>query len=230
MERFSPRHEDLPETPPPSALTGEGICGQVKKFHAVLVEDDADDRFLCCKVLKSCPDIGDVVSYKDGQEAVSGMRGISQGESCAAGGCDTLFVIDLNMPLMDGFKLLGRIKAHPALRQERFLTGEPAEDGSTEIAWYRADGAPMDDAAWQDENLRTLCLFLARPANGEGADQLLIVCNAGEDCAVTLPEVNGIAGWKRVLDTGAEEGAFTAHDAGSPATVYAASLAVFEPA
>jgi hypothetical protein len=33
-----------------------------------------------------------------------------------------------------------------------------------------------------------------------------------------------------VLDTGAEEGAFTAHDAGSPATVYAASLAVFEPA
>ena len=121
-------------------------------------------------------------------------------------------------------------KAHPALRQERFLTGEPAEDGSTEIAWYRADGAPMDDAAWQDENLRTLCLFLARPANGEGADQLLIVCNAGEDCAVTMPEVNGIAGWKRVLDTGAEEGAFAAHDAGSPATVYAASLAVFEPA
>lgn len=121
-------------------------------------------------------------------------------------------------------------KAHPALRQERFLTGEPAEDGSTEIAWYRADGAPMDDAAWQDGNLRTLCLFLSRPANGEGADQLLIACNAGEDCAVTLPEVNGIAGWKRVLDTGAEESAFTAHDAGSPATVYAASLAVFEPA
>jgi glycogen operon protein len=88
----------------------------------------------------------------------------------------------------------------------------------------------MDDAAWQDGTLRTLCLFLARPANGEGADQLLIVCNAGEDCAVTLPEVNGIKSWKRVLDTGAEEGAFTVHDAESPATVYAASLAVFEPA
>jgi len=121
-------------------------------------------------------------------------------------------------------------KAHPALRQERFLTGEPAEDGSTEIAWYRADGAPMDDAAWQDETLRTLCLFLARPANGEGADQLFIVCNAGEDCAVTLPEVNGIAGWKRVLDTGAEDRAFKEHAAESPAMVYAASLAVFEPA
>ena len=121
-------------------------------------------------------------------------------------------------------------KAHPALRQERFLTGEPAEDGSTEIAWYRPDGAPMDDAAWQDENLRTLCLFLSRPANGEGADQLLIVCNAGEDCAVALPEVNGIAGWKRVLDTGAEDGAFKEHAAESPSTVYAASLAVFEPA
>jgi CheY-like chemotaxis protein len=141
MERFSPRHEDLPETPPPSALTGEGICGQVKKFHAVLVEDDADDRFLCGKVLKSCTDIGDVVSYKDGQEAVSGMRGISQGESCAAGGCDTLFVIDLNMPLMDGFKLLGRIKAHPALRNCPVIvvTGELSYESFRKVMELEAD-------------------------------------------------------------------------------------------
>ena len=37
-------------------------------------------------------------------------------------------------------------KAHPVLKQERFLTGEATEDGTIEVAWYRPDGAFMDDA------------------------------------------------------------------------------------
>lgn len=120
-------------------------------------------------------------------------------------------------------------KAHPALRQERFLTGEAAEDGSVEIAWYKPDGTFMDDAAWKDGNLRALGLFLSKPANGEGFDQLFLVCNAGGDCTVKLPSVNGITAWKRVLDTGATDDAFAEHAAESPATVYGASIAVFEP-
>ncbi|WP_234186259.1 glycogen debranching protein GlgX [Shinella sp. NM-101] len=121
-------------------------------------------------------------------------------------------------------------KAHAALRQERFATGEPAEDGTVEIAWYRPDGATMEDADWEDGELRILGLLLSRPANGEGLDRLFLVYNAGGDCAVELPAVNGITAWKRVLDTGAEEGAFTEHPAESPATVYGASVAGFEPA
>ena len=54
--------------------------------------------------------------------------------------------------------------------------------------------------------------------------------NAGADCQVKLPEVNGIKTWKRVLDTGAQHGAFAEHPAESPAIVYGASVAVFEPA
>ncbi|WP_337181925.1 glycogen debranching protein GlgX [Shinella sp.] len=121
-------------------------------------------------------------------------------------------------------------KAHAALRQERFATGEPAEDGTVEIAWHRPDGATMEDTDWEDGELRILGLFLSRPANGEELDRLFLVYNAGGDCAVALPAVNGITTWKRVLDTGAEEGAFTEHPAESPATVYGASVAVFEPA
>ena len=121
-------------------------------------------------------------------------------------------------------------KAHPALRQERFLTGDATEDGTIEIAWYRPDGAFMDDETWQDGELRALGLFLSRPANGEAQDQLFLVCNAGGDCAVTLPEANGISAWKRVLDTGAEDDAFAEHPVEGEAMVYAASIAVFEPA
>ena len=119
-------------------------------------------------------------------------------------------------------------KAHPVLRQERFLTGDVAEDGTIEIAWYRPDGAFMDYAAWKDGNLRALGLFLSKPANGAELDQLFLVCNAGGDCAVKLPEVNGIKAWKRVFDTGAED-ALAEHAVEGTATVYSASVAVFEP-
>jgi isoamylase len=121
-------------------------------------------------------------------------------------------------------------KAHPALREERFLTGEAAEDGSIEIAWYKPDGAFMDDAAWADGDLRALGLILSKAANGEGHDQAFLVFNAGADCQVTLPAANDITAWKRVLDTGAAEDAFAEHAAESPAIVYGASVAVFEPA
>ncbi|WP_312410873.1 glycogen debranching protein GlgX [Shinella sp.] len=121
-------------------------------------------------------------------------------------------------------------KAHPALRQERFLTGEPAEDGTVEIGWYRPDGAEMDDATWQDAELRTLGLFLCKSVDGDRADQLFLVFNAGGDCEVTLPDVNGIQQWKRVLDTGATEEGFAEHPAECPAMVYGASVAAFEPA
>lgn len=126
-------------------------------------------------------------------------------------------------------------KAHPSLRQERFLTGEGNGDGSVAIAWYRPDGAFMDEAAWNDGVLRALGLFLAKAPNGangeEGAsDPLFLVFNAGADCEVVLPEVNGIRSWKRVLDTGSPEDAFAEHPVEGTAVVYRASVAAFMPA
>ncbi len=88
----------------------------------------------------------------------------------------------------------------------------------------------MDDATWQDAELRTLGLFLCKSVDGDRADQLFLVFNAGGDCEVTLPDVNGIQQWKRVLDTGATEEGFAEHPAECPAMVYGASVAAFEPA
>jgi glycogen operon protein len=125
-------------------------------------------------------------------------------------------------------------KNHPALRQDRFLLGEPNAEGELELAWFAPNGEPMQDENWQDEELRVLGVFIARTNPPAGSadttpDPLFLVFNAGGDCAFTLPEVNGIKEWKRVADTGADD-AFAEHPAEPQAMVYESSVAVFAPA
>ncbi|MGR9236579.1 glycogen debranching protein GlgX (plasmid) [Rhizobium leguminosarum] len=123
-------------------------------------------------------------------------------------------------------------KAHPVLRQERFLTGETAEDGRIEIAWYKPDGNFMDDGAWNDEGLQVLGVYVSRSVNApdtETIDDLFLIFNAGGDCEVHLPVVNGLKQWSRVLDTGTETDAFEVHEPENPVIVYAQSVAVFAP-
>ncbi len=123
-------------------------------------------------------------------------------------------------------------KAHPVLRQERFLTGETAEDGRIEIAWYKPDGNFMDDGAWNDDGLQVLGVYVSRSVNApdtETMDDLFLIFNAGGDCEVHLPVVNGLKQWSRVLDTGAETDAFKVHEPQNPVIVYAQSVAVFAP-
>ncbi|QRM57390.1 glycogen debranching protein GlgX [Sinorhizobium sp. BG8] len=121
-------------------------------------------------------------------------------------------------------------KAHPALCQERFLTGEGGEDDFVDIAWYRPDGSHMSDDSWNEGELRVLGVYLARGSASDGApaDQIFMVFNAGGDCQFTLPDMNNTRTWQRVMDTGAEE-AMAIHEADSPTMVYAASVAVFAP-
>ena len=122
-------------------------------------------------------------------------------------------------------------KAHPVLRQERFLTGETAADGRIEIAWYKPNGDFMDEGAWNDAALRVLGVYLGKSihaADSETMDDLLLVFNAGGDCQFTLPSLNGITQWTRIVDTGAEN-PFSSHAAEEAAMVYAASLAIFAP-
>jgi isoamylase len=122
-------------------------------------------------------------------------------------------------------------RAHPVLRQERFLTGETDENGRVEIAWYKPDGNFMDDGAWQDGGLRALGVYLGKSihsADTEKMDDLFLVFNSGGDCEFTLPDVNGIAEWERIADTGSEE-PFTVYPVEGPAMVYGASVAIFAP-
>jgi glycogen operon protein len=91
-------------------------------------------------------------------------------------------------------------RAHPALRRERFLHGDPALDGSPDAAWLRLDGAPMTTADWADPARRAIALRLGPLAHDEQA--LLVVVNAG-----TTPQVLSLPDgrWTLLLDSTAED-------------------------
>lgn len=102
------------------------------------------------------------------------------------------------VPFIAGLARLRR--AHPALRRERFLHGDPALDGLPDVLWLRLDGTPMAAADWADPTRRALVLRLG-PLNGD-EQPLLLVLNAGAD-ALPLRLPDGL--WRVLLDTAAAE-------------------------
>jgi glycogen operon protein len=128
-------------------------------------------------------------------------------------------------------KMIALRKDHPEVRQERFLTGAVGVDGRTEIAWYRPDGEEMGEDDWNDPELRLLSVYMSYGASTPDVDKsagVFMVFNAGGDCEVRLPQVNGIEEWSRVLATGADE-PFIRLDVSEPLTVERESVAVFVP-
>ena len=120
---------------------------------------------------------------------------------------------------------------HAALRQERFLTGDAGEDGLPDVGWYGPHGEGMRQEDWNNDELRVLGVFLSssNTIGDQEVDRLFFVLNAGPDCSFRLPEIAGITAWKRVADSGAEDG-FEVHDADGEAMVFECSVAVFAPA
>jgi isoamylase len=111
-------------------------------------------------------------------------------------------------------RLIAFRKAHPVLRQRRFLHGEPGAhpDGAPDLGWWHPSGRRMTAADWRDRNLRVVCAELrmaGKDGHGDGdgdgdgvgdadggaggsegrddEDVLLVVLNAGEALHVTLP-------------------------------------------
>jgi CheY-like chemotaxis protein len=74
--------------------------------HYVLVVDDDDDLREAMQLLLSCSGIT-VTTAANGAEALRSLQG-GQAQPC-------LILLDLMMPVMDGFELLRRMDADPAL-------------------------------------------------------------------------------------------------------------------
>ena len=96
-------------------------------------------------------------------------------------------------------------RAHPALRQHRFLHGKARADGILDVIWRRADGQEPQPQDWQDPGFRCLGLELRMAAEGgEGpADPLYLIFNCGEALPLTMPGLRAepCRGWQLVLDT-----------------------------
>ena len=84
-------------------------------------------------------------------------------------------------------------REHPVLAQSRFFSGRARHaDGTSDLAWFAADGTAMDDARWHDQSIRTvLALFDGLPTltGGPAGDGgILLVLHGGTaGVDLTLP-------------------------------------------
>ena len=128
--------------------------------------------------------------------------------------------------------------AHPALRQTEFFDGRPVAEGRpADLAWLRADGAPMTDEQWHDPQTHTLVMALSgelftRDDLGHALRDaaFLVVLNRDEGPVdVTLPPTPYGEVYRRLLDTDlVRPGAETlTHPVGSVTAVAARSVALF---
>ena len=108
-------------------------------------------------------------------------------------------------------------RAHPILRQKRFLHSQPREqDGLPDLFWRRADGAPMTPDDWNDPDRRLLAAEM-RMASGTPAYAALpgavfLVFNNGPKAQVRLPDAPD-GRWRRRLDSARDDDTdLPAHD------------------
>ncbi len=126
-------------------------------------------------------------------------------------------------------RLIALRRAHPVLRQTRFLHGRPRRfDGRADVEWRLPDGSAPGPNDWQNPDLRALCVRMRMAAGrgdagGPDDDTLFLVFNAGPEVTVTLPEAP--AGWVCLLDTARLGAPSDLADATVP--VAAASVLVF---
>jgi len=104
-------------------------------------------------------------------------------------------------PLTDFVARLTALRrAHPVLRQRRFLHSRTRSDGRADVIWHLPDGRAPQPEDWQSADLRCIGLELRMAAEGPDApDALFIVLNAGADTSLTLPQ--SVPNWALVLDT-----------------------------
>ncbi|MEZ0483156.1 response regulator [Fibrella aquatica] len=77
--------------------------------HTIFVaEDDEDDQFLLKTAFASTGMSCDLVFFTNGEELINQLASSAQRP--------TLVLLDLNMPIMDGFQTLSHLRAHDAYK------------------------------------------------------------------------------------------------------------------
>ena len=79
------------------------------KFCIHAVDDDEDDRILIQEVLKPYSDC-EVVFFENGQGLLAQLKGKPEDE------LPTLILLDLDMPLVNGYEVLSELRETPTLR------------------------------------------------------------------------------------------------------------------
>lgn len=87
---------------------------KAKPAVILLAEDDPGDQELTRRALEECKIKNDLHLVQDGEEALDYLFRRGRYEDPASSPRPDLFLLDLNMPKIDGRQVLEQIKSHPA--------------------------------------------------------------------------------------------------------------------
>ncbi|HKR88138.1 MAG TPA: glycogen debranching protein GlgX, partial [Phenylobacterium sp.] len=98
-------------------------------------------------------------------------------------------------------RLVRARREHPALREDRFLTGEAEASSLPDVEWRGADGGPLTAQDWDDPQGPALQMVLTATLP-EGVDRAAVLVNRGEQAlAAQLPEPRDGHAWRVIADS-----------------------------
>jgi CheY-like chemotaxis protein len=84
--------------------------------RVLLVEDDIDDQFFAKQELKRLKRVGKVVCFSNGKELIQFLQAEQQKEDSYLYASSTVIIMDLNMPLMNGYETLKELRAAECIK------------------------------------------------------------------------------------------------------------------
>jgi CheY-like chemotaxis protein len=111
-----------------------------EKFLIVLVDDDVDDQELMRRGLKDCKVLVEIVALNNGLQLMDYLLRRESYKNTK--GVPDLILLDLNMPLMDGFATLKELRKYKHLRSIPLyvITTSRSKDDKTKALELGATG------------------------------------------------------------------------------------------
>jgi len=109
-------------------------------------------------------------------------------------------------------QLIALRRRHAGLTRDRFLTGDAdGSGGLKDVTWLAPEGREQTAEDWDFPDARCLSYLLSgagsREPKGRTAEPLLVVLNAHHEAmSYRAPSLEGIAGWRWLLDTASDIG------------------------
>lgn len=114
---------------------------QMSLYRVLLVEDDFDDQILAKKELKDIECIGKVTCFSNGKDLIQYLRQRIAEDKNFVHLAPIIIILDLGMPLMNGFETLRALKAHSDYEDIKVIviTGKETRWNKEKAFAYKAD-------------------------------------------------------------------------------------------